>query len=175
MVTRNKVYIVLTVAFSLLFVALGIFVFSSSYLRAWESLGDLMDSFKYYFSYIFDLDTNFDVGVNMPSDVLTFEGYLPGTWEEFKSDWSNYWMLFGSEEIFEDYVKYLGVKLGDISKILVFLLPVFLLAIWLVRMMYDKENTKHNEDTKQLVAYKKFEDNILQKIKDFVGGYAQFF
>ncbi|MBQ2914237.1 MAG: hypothetical protein IJE50_01785, partial [Clostridia bacterium] len=81
---RKNIYVGLTVTFSLAFVVLGVFVFKDSYLRLWEALRDLLVCFKYYFCYIFDLDTNFVLGINNPSNVLTFEGYLPKNWDSFQ-------------------------------------------------------------------------------------------
>ena len=171
---RKNIYVGLTVTFSLAFVVLGVFVFKDSYLRLWEALRDLLVCFKYYFCYIFDLDTNFDLGINNPSNVLTFEGYLPKNWDSFQEDFKAFWMLFATEENFQDYLQFMAQKMGHVSKILVILLPVLLVLVWVIKQLYDKENTKHNEDTKQLVAYKKFEDNVLRKIKNFIAGFAQF-
>ena len=47
--------IIITAAISAVMVLLGVFVFSDSYLRLWESLRDLGNSAAYYFCELFGI------------------------------------------------------------------------------------------------------------------------
>ena len=47
--------VLLTVLLSAFFIYLAIFTFSNSYLRFWESLGDLWSSCKFYFYELFGI------------------------------------------------------------------------------------------------------------------------
>ena len=55
---RNAVNIIFTAIVSVGFVFLGFFVFSSSYLRAFEAGGNLIDSIKFYFAELFGIVHN---------------------------------------------------------------------------------------------------------------------
>ena len=83
---RLRVFnITLTVLLSLLFIMLGIFHFGSSYLRLFESLGDLWQSIKYFFCMIFGLNNDVIPTVNNYSEILKWDIFLPEDFEVFKA------------------------------------------------------------------------------------------
>lgn len=70
---RLRVFnITLTVLLSLSFILLGVFHFGSSYLRLFESLGDLWESVRYFFVKIFGLNIHVEPTVNNYSEVLNW-------------------------------------------------------------------------------------------------------
>ena len=75
---RRISYIVLAVVFTIAFVLIGAFIFSSSYLRLGETFVDLWHSIKFYFCELFEIETDFDVSVILPSDEINHESTLPG-------------------------------------------------------------------------------------------------
>ena len=96
---RLRVFnITLTVLLSLWFILVGMFHFGSSYLRLFESLGDLGKSINYYFSMIFGLKTDVIPTVNDYSKILKWDIFLPEDFEAFKLQASSYFSLLFSKE-----------------------------------------------------------------------------
>ena len=81
-------------------VLLGVFVFTDSYLRLWESLRDLGNSAAYYFCKLFGIENNITVTVNGYSDVFSWGTVLPEDIGEFKENTSNYFALLFDAENF---------------------------------------------------------------------------
>ena len=69
--------IIITAAISAVMVLLGVFVFSDSYLRLWESLRDLGNSAAYYFCELFGIEHGFTATVNGYSEVFSWGTVLP--------------------------------------------------------------------------------------------------
>ena len=59
----RKGYIALSVVVTALFAVLGATIFSRSFVRFWETLGNLISSCKFYFCEIFEIEHNTSVGV----------------------------------------------------------------------------------------------------------------
>ena len=81
---RNAVNTIFSAIVSVGFVLLGVFVFSSSYFRAFEAGGNLIDSIKFYFCEIFGIAHNTVPTVNSWSKVIEWDILLPSDFEAFK-------------------------------------------------------------------------------------------
>lgn len=81
---RNAVNIIFSAIVSVGFALLGIFVFSTSYLRALEAGGKLIDSIKFYFCEIFGIANDIVPTVNSWSEVIEWDILLPSDFEAFK-------------------------------------------------------------------------------------------
>ena len=126
---RLRVFnITLTVLLSLLFIMLGIFHFGSSYLRLFESLGDLWQSIRYFFSMIFGLNNNVIPTVNDYSRILKWDIFLPEDFEAFKAQASSYVSLLFSKENLAAYGSLIADILLVLSKILAIALPAVLVT-----------------------------------------------
>ena len=69
---------------------LGVFVFSDSYLRVWESVCDLGNSVVYYFCKLCGIKNDIAVTVNEYSEVFSWGTVLPEDFDEFKQGTENY-------------------------------------------------------------------------------------
>ena len=91
---RTKIFIGLSIGITVFSVLLGASVFYRSYMRLWETLGDLWDSVRYYFCEIFMIKHNIHAGVTDKSEVLGIENILPETEDGFGVKWAVYFRLF---------------------------------------------------------------------------------
>ena len=106
--------ILLTVFISIGFILLGVFCFSSSYLRLFECLRDLWLSLRFYIGTIFNPNNNVIPTINNYSEVLEWNLILAEDWEGFKTQVSDYFSLLFSGENFKAYGVLLGKILGGI-------------------------------------------------------------
>lgn len=168
----ERVNIALTVIISLGFAALAVFVFSSSYLRLWETLVDLWSSIKYYFCELFNIEKDFAVSVNNLSDVFTWETWLPPSWEGFQDNAFAYLQRVFSKD---NFLAYLGqIQVATIAKALVIAIPIVLVLVMLIRHIYRQENTRHNVDTRPLRIYKWIMARTFLPISRFARQYWQY-
>lgn len=172
--SKRKIFnICLTAAISICFILLGIFVFNKSYLRVFESLGDLWQSVKFYISEIFGIAHNTVPTVEGYSEVLRFE-LLPPDFENFKVKAADYFSLLFSGENFIAWGKSVGTAIGRIAKVLAILLPCLLLLFFAVKRLYASGNTKHNKDTLPLKVFKRAMSVTYQPMKKSVKAYIAF-
>ena len=75
----RKWYITLSIFLTAVFVALGVTIFQRSFMRFWETLGDLLSSCKFYGCEIFEIEHTTSVGVIEKSEVLEWNYILPET------------------------------------------------------------------------------------------------
>ena len=80
---RSKWFIGLSIAITILSIMLGASVFYKSYIRLWETLGDLCTSLGYYFCEIFGVEHTVHAGVTDKSEILGWRGVIPETEEGF--------------------------------------------------------------------------------------------
>ena len=97
---RNAVNIIFSVIESVGFVLLGIFVFSSSYRRAFEAGGNLIDSIKFYFCEIFGIANDIVPTVNSWSGVMSWDILLPSDFDTFKVSAIQFFELLADKENF---------------------------------------------------------------------------
>lgn len=171
---QRRLNIVLSIAISMAFLLLGAFVFRISYIRTIEALTDLYGGFKYYICELFELGECEPPSVIEFSKVLNWSIFLPEDFETFKANFIEFCKLFVTKENFLNWLSETGQKVGDISKIIVLILPC-ILALWMaLKMLYNKPNTKHNVDTVPLRIYKTITGYTIEPLKRYVKQYVEF-
>lgn len=172
---RLRVFnITLTVLLSLSFILLGVFHFGSSYLRLFESLGDLWESVRYFFVRIFGLNIHVEPTVNNYSEVLNWNIFLAEDFEAFKSQAADYFSLLFSGENFAGYMALIGDILVNLAKILAIAIPCVLVLILAIKKIYQSSNTKHNKDTVPLRVFKWISGKFYHPIKRLVQSFIAF-
>lgn len=171
---RRTINIIVSVLVSLAFVALGVFVFSSSYLRFWETLTEFGQSIAFYFCEIFGIEHNIVPSVNAPSQVVGNMIKLPDNLDGFKENTQSYFSLLFSGQNFVGWWQSLTGTLATLSKVLVLLLPCAVGLWFVIRWLYGRSNRRHNKDTVPLTVFKFLSRCTYQPLKRFVRGYACF-
>ena len=171
---QRRLNIALTIALTVAFILLGVFVFRLSYCRTIEGLIDLYGSFKYYFCVLFGFPVDGIPSVAERSKVLNWDVILPADFETFKANFISFCRLFISEENFLSWLNSTGGKAGVWAKIFVILLPCILAVIIAIKRLYAKGNTKHNVDTIPLRIFKKISAVTYQPTKRFICSYIDF-
>ena len=172
---RIRVFnIALTVLLSLLFIMLGAFHFSSSYLRLFESLGDLCQSLTYFFYRVFGLDNPPSPTVNEYSKVLKWNIFLAKDFEAFKVQIASYFSLLFSIENLALYGQFIADVLLGLAKILTIITPCFLIFILVLKKIYKTNNNKHNKDTVPLRVFKWITSKTYHPMKRLILGYFSF-
>ncbi len=165
---RMKIFLGLSIGITVLSVLLGASVFYRSYIRLWETLGDLWDSVRYYFCEIFMIKHNIHAGVTDKSEVLGIENILPETEDGFGVKWAVYFRLFFYGGNIQGYGEKVGVGVGNVARYILLFLPLVILLVLIIRKIYSKPNTRHNQDTKPLQIFKRVATKTYQPIKRFV-------
>ena len=172
---RYRVFnIIITTILSALFIYLGVFHFSASYERLFESLKDLWQSIKFYGCEVFGIEHLTIPTVENFSEVLKWDIFLPADWEGFKTKASAYFSLLFSKENLAEFGKLVGEKSAEISKALVIFLPVILLIIVVISRLYSGYNTNHNKDTVPLTVFKFLSKIIYHPLKKVVVEFIEF-
>ena len=164
----------LTIILSLLFIFLGVFHFSTSYIRFAEATGDLWNSVKIYFCEIFGVAHSVPPTVEEYSEVMKWDIFLPETLQGFKEEATEYVTMLGDEDNFRSYLSIISDKLEDFAKASAILLPCILLLILAIKRIYEAPNTKHGKDTAPLRAFKWVSRLTYQPVKRWVLSYIAF-
>ena len=167
---RRAVNITVSVFVSFAFVLLGVFVFSSSYLRFWETMTEFGQSIAFYFCEIFGIEHNIVPSVNAPSHVVGNMIKLPDNLDGFKENTQSYLSLLFSGQNFVGWWGTVTGTLATLSKVLVLLLPCAVGLWFVIRWLYGRSNRRHNKDTVPLVVFKFISRCTYQPIKQFVRG-----
>ena len=157
-----------------LFIYLGYALFRESYSRLLESFVDLWRSLKIYFCVLFNIPTDTTASVAGYSKIVEWNIILPADFEAFKVKAALYFSTLFDKGNFLSFLSSLGEKAGTISKVIVLLLPCFILVGVIIKRMYEGENTDHNKDTLPLRIYKKIAQKTYQPVKRFVRNYYEF-
>ena len=171
---QKQLNIILTTILSLGFILLGIFIFSSSYLRTFEALTDLYGAFKFYFCILFGIPVENLPNVVNYSKVIEWTAILPEDFVAFKDNTITYGSLLINKENFLSWLMDTGNTVNNVAKILIILLPCFLVLGITIKKLYAQTNTKYNEDTLSLKVFKKVSKKTFIPIKKFVCGYVEF-
>ena len=91
---KRKWFIFISILLTLVSIALGLTVFFAAYKRLWEALGDLVNSVKFYFLEILQIEHTVTPSVTNPSEVLGSTPILPETPDMFKVRTSIFFKLF---------------------------------------------------------------------------------
>lgn len=172
---KYKVFnVTVTVIITTLSVVAAVFIFSTSYLRFWESLVDLWASIKFYFCELFDIENTIIPTVEGYSKILNFDISMSEDWDGFQVESTSYFSLFFDKNNFISYWNLVAVKLGLVARYLTILLPCFLLLVLAIKRIYETGNTKHNQDTKPLKCTKRLLKCTFEPIKRLVLQYIEF-
>ena len=143
---------------TIIFLLFTVFYFKYAFPRLIESFIDLGTSAKFYVNELFELDMSCDITINnFTKQPFEMPFNLPNTWEEFKVLWNDYWQLFITKENFIGYFSWLGNIIYYLSKILIMIMPIFIMLILLLNRDIS-QNNNYNKDSKALIWWKnKFE------------------
>ena len=155
-------------------VLLGVFVFTDSYLRLWESLRDLGNSAAYYFCKLCNIESDITVTVNGYSDIFSWGTVLPEDFDEFKQSAGNYFSLLFDAENFAGWGESVAVFLEVALKVLLLALPLILALGMAIHKLYKSGNTVHGKDTVPLKVFKTIAKYIYLPVKRTVLSYREF-
>ena len=171
----RKVHIALSIVITAIFLCIGAFWCTRSYVRLWETITELGSSIKFYFCEIFEIENTTKVEVIEPSDIVAGEVIpLPSTPSAFWLKFRAYFTLLVNGKNLGAYFGGIAEGIGSVSRILVLLIPVAILAVVIVRKIYNTPNTNHGRDTVPLRVFKKISGVTYQPLKRFILGYRCF-
>lgn len=170
---------ILFIAVTLLTVSTTFLMFPYSIGRLFESLRDLGLSFAYYFCELFEIK---NAVVPTVADVQKYpfwdwlenfqiiksQALIPFEWEEFVIKWKRYWELIASWDNVKSYFYDLVNFLYYFSLILLTLFPFFFVFKLLLNFELKKYNNNYYRQSKQLLAFKRFERKVIPPIKRVV-------
>ena len=165
--------IAVTVVISGIFLGLTA-VFWQSYVRFGESCRDFGLSVAYYVCELFGVDYSFTPTVTEYSNVLQWEILLPADWNGFTASAKEYFALLIDGENFAGYWAVVGDIMLVVAKLIAVLLPCVIVLILVIYRMYRQGNTKHDQDTKPLKAFKWLAARTYRPIKRAVLCYREY-
>ena len=171
----RKIHIALSVVITAIFLCIGIFWCTQSYERLWETISGVWSSVKYYFCEIIEMENTKPVDVIQPSEILQGEiTVIPTTSSAFWLKFRVFFALLVNGSHLGGYFGTLGQKMELVSRALLLLLPVAILAVIIVKKIYSTPNTRHNRDTRPLRAVKWISGYTYQPLKRFILGYKRY-
>lgn len=148
-------YIALSITFG--FLSASIFVFTSSFGRMFESFEDFGKSVAFFFlSLIGKNDVVTPTVTGLPKIENVALPSLPETFEAFKLWCTKYWALFKTKEAVYSYLITLGQFLSKAGRVVIFVLPLVVIAGVLFQQYIRNENVAYNRDSKPLHCAKRF-------------------
>lgn len=171
---RRALNIILTIALTIGFILLGVFVFRSSYIRLWQGAKDFGLSVAYYFCVMFGIKNSITPTVNIIPEVQTPQVTLPSDFDGFKSNAAQYFSLLFSKDNFNGWLTHISGVMSDFAKILVIIVPCIVVLILIIKALYNRENNKHGKDTIPLKVFKFISKYTYHPIKRFIIDYIDF-
>ena len=104
----KRLNVLLTIAVFAVTILLGVFVFSMSYYRLYESIIDLSGSFRYYFVNLFGGYIADYPSVTAPSEVMKNMTALPAEFNDVMVRTRAFFTLFVRGDNFAAWGKYIG-------------------------------------------------------------------
>jgi hypothetical protein len=151
------------------------FFFQYAHLRLWESGEAFWNSVKYYLSELLDLDLHGDITVNDFTELpFTLPFNLPRTWDEFTANLSGYWSTFFSVDNFTAYIGKVADVLFYITKIIIIVMPVFLVVFLVSIFVKPKRNNNYAKESKSLQRFKQFEIKVCKPVRTWIVNYIEF-
>lgn len=169
----KTINIILTIGISGIFIVLAATAFSDSYRRCYEAVIALLESVRYYFCVLFRGKAS-HVSVTEYSEIFSWEGYLPSSFQEFKVRAAEYIILLFSKENVAAFLYAIAKIAGIFARVLAILFPCFVIAVVIVRRIYRQSNTKHNQNTLPLKVYLAISDKVFQPGKRLFRQYVVF-
>ena len=171
---RRVLNIILTVLIYVGLILLGVFIFSSSYLRFGEAICDFGRSVGYYFCEMFGIEHSITPTVNDYSCVSQPQIVLPSDIDGFKTGATNYFQLLFSGDNFYGWLGHISGVMENLSKIIVLALPCVILLVILIKWLYGRGNNNYNCDTVPLRVFKAIAKYTYQPLKQFIREYIEF-
>lgn len=160
----------------------GVFRFNGFIGRLIESVRDFGTSFAYYFCDIFEIDAEIPITVTEYPRIPFFEFMggtapvipIPKELQVFLDNWDIYWQTFATWDNFAGYLSATAELLLNLSQILIFVLPIYLVFRIVFAKLLNKPNNNYNEDSKPLKKFKRFAEVIYIPVKRWVLRYCDF-
>lgn len=171
---RKWLNICVTLAISACFIVLAIFVFGSSYVRIISAFKDFGLSFGFYFGELLGLEHNITPTVNDISGISLPQIDLPQTAEGFINRVKEYFNLLFNSGNFIGWLGHISGVMGNFAKVILVVLPCFLLLGLVIKALYRRGNNNYGKDTIPLRIFKGVSRFTYQPIKSFIRGYAAF-
>lgn len=166
--------IITTVLLSCVLILMGLFVFSTSYIRLYEAVKDFGLSVGYYFCEIFGIPHNITPSVTDMSQTSAPSVNLPSDFEGFKENSASYFSLLFSKDNFNGWLAHITDVIAVLGKVIVIALPLVVLLFFLIKMLYGRVNNNYGKDTVPLTVFKFISRWTYQPIKRYVQGYVEF-
>ena len=174
MLVRKWLNICITAAISACFIALAVFVFCGSYVRLISAFKDFGLSVGFYFAELFGLEHGIVPSVNDLSGISLPQIDLPHTAEGFSEQAQKYFNLLFSSGNFIGWLGYISGVMGNFVKVILVVLPCFLLLGLVIKALYRRGNNNYGKDTIPLRIFKGVSRVTYQPLKAFVWGYVAF-
>ena len=165
---RNVLKIMLTIDISIFFVYLGVACFPNWICRVIEACRDIGLSAAYYFCELTEVPVEITPTINeMPAFQFFANRWqplkiLPFEYETFVLNFQNFFKRFFDMELFIGYNESVSLKVFNISRILIIIIPVILLAVILAGKYTSRINVEHDKTSKPLEVYLKFKYTIIK-------------
>lgn len=150
---RRAVNILFTILVSVGLILLGIFVFSASYARLWETQQEFGRSIGYYFCEVFGIPHNIIPTVidgSQASGNITVP--LPDDFSDFKANAVTYFGLLFSKSNFYGWISHIAGVMTEVLKIGVVVLPCFI-GLWFYIKPFMVSTTQSTAKTPFLYGY----------------------
>lgn len=170
----------LSIAITLCFVLLGVFIFPNTILRLAEACRDVGSSLAYTFSNFFLEKTNVIVTVHdlptwrFTSDVYPPLTFLPATWEEFTVLWSSYWEKFFSLKTFAYFLLHVFSIAFSVYVFVICVSFLFLPFKRLLKRYIRKQNNNYDKESRTVEILRRISSLTYKKIKAWVLSYISF-
>lgn len=174
---------VVPIAVTIFSLVMAVFAFPGALGRVIESGRDFGISIGYYFSETFGNKGSIDVTVTSLPKLPYFEDYtfvdvptttLAATFEGFKIDWYNYWDKFANKINFFEYLFFVKNVALIVSNVILYVIPIIMTLVIVLRRFLDKENNDYNKDSVPLKIWKKFSATLYVPLKEYVIELATF-
>ena len=172
---RHLISIFVTVVF----VALGVFVFPNAICRLLEALRDFCLSAAFYFCEVLGFEDMISPTVNnLPEWQIAPSKFAPLTllpsWEEFQLWWNEYWSRFATWKTLLEYLVFLMDVLYYVSQGFLIVFTVAFPMYFIFQFYITKKNNVRNKDSKALIFFKKLWRKTFYRAINRVRNYAAF-
>lgn len=171
---RKWLNIFVTIGVSACFILLAVFVFGGSYVRLISAFCDFGLSVGFYFGELFGLEHGIVPSVNDISGISLPQIDIPQTAEGFLEGVKRYFDLLCNSDNFMGWLGHISGVMGNFAKVILVILPCFLLLGILIKALYRRSNNNCGKDTIPLRIFKGVSRVAYQPLKSFVRGYAAF-
>ena len=173
----SKIYFSLCIIITIAVVAyIGCRCFSCV-IRSASAVADFATSVGYYFSNYYVVFTGADNPVPPTVVLVPFtsdNALIPQQYEQFVSKLQGFWQTFISKENVEGFFADIPQNLYTFSIVLMFALPVLLIAWLLFKLALSGQNNDTDIPTKHLLRWQRFENAVVRPVKQFVNGFRAY-